>query len=185
MRTLSAIMALAKREVIRFFRQKSRVVGAFGTPLVFWFLIGSGIGTSFRSTEMAALENFSYLHYFFPGTLVLILLFTAIFSTISIIEDRQEGFMQGVLVSSASRSSIVLGKLIGGTVLAMLQGVLFLFLLPFLKISLGFTQIVLKNPTPHAPFFCEGERMGKILNCNHAKLRTIKITSVGTYANEA
>ena len=103
------------REVVRFLRQRQRIVGALGTPLVFWLLIGSGMGT---------------LKYFFPGTVVMILLFTAIFSTISIIEDRREGFLQGVLVSPAPRSAIVMGKMFGGTALAVLQGLLFVAAAP-------------------------------------------------------
>lgn len=68
----------------------------------------------------------SYQEYFFPGVAVMILLFTAIFSTISIIEDRREGFLQGVLAAPVPRLSIVLGKLIGGTILAVGQATLFL-----------------------------------------------------------
>src|SRR5204862_2892866 len=70
----------------------------------------------------------SYREYFFPGTVVMILLFTAIFSTISIIEDRREGFLQSVLVAPISRLSMVLGKILGGTLLAVIQGVLFLLI---------------------------------------------------------
>lgn len=117
-------LALFRREVVRFLRQRHRIVGALGTPLVFWFLIGSGLGKSFRS-PLAAQAGIDYLQYFFPGTLLLILLFTAIFSTISIIEDRREGFLQGVLVSPAPRSAIVVGKLMGGAVLAAAQALLF------------------------------------------------------------
>jgi ABC-type multidrug transport system permease subunit len=74
----------------------------------------------------------TYQEYFFPGVAVLILLFTAIFSTISIIEDRREGFLQGVLVSPISRVSLVLGKILGGTVLAVIQALAFLLLGPLL-----------------------------------------------------
>jgi ABC-2 type transport system permease protein len=76
-------------------------------------------------------ENLSYQEYFYPGTVVMILMFTAIFSMISIIEDRREGFLQSVLVSPASRLSMVLGKLLGGTLLAMIQGALFMLLAGF------------------------------------------------------
>jgi ABC-2 type transport system permease protein len=81
----------------------------------------------------------SYFQYFFPGTLILILLFTAIFSTISVIEDRKEGFLQGVLVAPVPRSSVVLGKVLGGTTLALLQGVLLLALAPVtgIRMTLG------------------------------------------------
>ncbi len=77
-----------------------------------------------------------FTEYFFPGTILMILLFTAIFSTISIIEDRKEGFLQSVLVAPVSRMSIVLGKVLGGTVLAFGQGVLFLLLAPVAGIHL-------------------------------------------------
>ncbi|MCX6959291.1 MAG: multidrug ABC transporter permease, partial [Verrucomicrobia bacterium] len=89
------------RDVIRFLRQRNRIIGALATPLVFWLLIGSGFGPSFRNPG-AASDAGSYLVYFFPGTLVLIMLFTAIFSTISVIEDRREGFLQGALVAPLS-----------------------------------------------------------------------------------
>ena len=75
----------------------------------------------------------SYQEYFLPGVAVLILLFTAIFSTISIIEDRREGFLQAVLVSPIPRASLVLGKVCGGTVLAVAQAILFLVIGPALR----------------------------------------------------
>lgn len=121
------------REVVRFLRQRHRIVGALGTPLVFWFLIGSGLGGSFRHT--AGIGDLNYLQYFFPGTVVLILLFTAIFSTISIIEDRREGFLQSVLVAPIPRSSFVLGKILGGTLLAFGQALLFVAMAPLLRVS--------------------------------------------------
>ncbi len=128
-----ATLTLLQREVIRFLRQKNRIIGALGTPLVFWFLIGSGLQNSFRSSA-----THSYLQYFFPGTVVLILLFTAIFSTISIIEDRREGFLQGVLVAPIPRAALVLGKLLGGTLLATGQGLLFVLFAPLMGIRFGF-----------------------------------------------
>ena len=84
-----------------------------------------------------------YAH-FFPGTLVMILLFTAIFATISIIEDRREGFLQGVLVAPIPRWSMVLGKVLGGTAIAMLQGIVFL-LLGWIAGKLGWFEVI--SPT--------------------------------------
>jgi|TARA_B100000378_G_scaffold61171_1_gene45562 ABC-2 type transport system permease protein len=78
----------------------------------------------------------NYLQYFFPGTLALIVLFTAIFSTISVIEDRREGFLQGVLVAPVPRATIVAGKILSGTTLAVLQAMLFLLLAPAAGIGL-------------------------------------------------
>ncbi|HUY35395.1 MAG TPA: ABC transporter permease [Pirellulales bacterium] len=122
-----AVYTLAARELVRFARQRNRVFGAIGQPVLFWLLFGAGLGPSFRWPG-GATGHLSYREYFFPGTLVLILLFTAIFATISIIEDRREGFLQSVLVAPLPRWSLVLGKLIGGTLIALIQGLLFLAL---------------------------------------------------------
>ncbi|HSF43890.1 MAG TPA: ABC transporter permease [Thermoanaerobaculia bacterium] len=132
--TLLPVYTLWRREIVRFFRQPSRVVGAAGSPLVFWLLIGSGLSGSFRLPGGPA--DLNYLEYFFPGTVVLVLLFAAIFSTISLIEDRHEGFLQGVLVAPVSRVSIVAGKVLGGATLAWLQGMAFLALAPLSGIRL-------------------------------------------------
>ena len=130
---LLATYSLWARDIIRFYRQRSRVIGALGTPVVFWLLLGSGLGSSFRVNADAPVN---YLQYFFPGTLALIVLFTAIFSTISVIEDRREGFLQGVLVAPVPRATIVVGKLLSGTTLAVLQAMLFLLLAPATGIDL-------------------------------------------------
>ncbi len=84
-----------------------------------------------------------YLEYFYPGAMILIVLFTAIFSTISIIEDRREGFLLSVLVAPISRSSLVLGKILGGTTIALLQGWIFILLAPLVGISLSLFKIAL------------------------------------------
>jgi ABC-2 type transport system permease protein len=126
-RSLRAAAALAWREIIRFFRQRNRIVGSIGTPLVFWLLFGAGLSQSFRLGGGAA-GGPSFLQYFFPGSLLLTVLFTAIFSSISIIEDRREGFLQGVLVAPIPRWAMVLGKVLGGTLVAVVQGLIFLLL---------------------------------------------------------
>jgi ABC-2 type transport system permease protein len=133
------------RDVIRFLRQRNRIIGALATPLVFWLLVGSGFGPSFRNPGSAA-DTGSYLVYFFPGTLVLIMLFTAIFSTISVIEDRREGFLQGALVAPLSPAAIPLGKFLGGTTLAVLQAALFCILAPLAGMPIGWHQIALLLP---------------------------------------
>ncbi len=136
-----ATYTLWLREVVRFYRDRSRVLGALGSPLVFWFLIGSGLGRSFHGGPGQQPLPGGYLQYFYPGTLALILLFTAIFSTISIIEDRQAGFLQGVLVAPVPRSAIALGKILGGTTLAAMQGAIFLALAPFAHVTLRVTDV--------------------------------------------
>ena len=97
-----AVFTLWQRELVRFYRQPSRVVGALGTALIFWVVLGTGIGGA------------AYRAYFFPGTIVMSVMFTCIFSTASIIEDRQAGFLQSVLVAPIPRAAIVMGKILGG-----------------------------------------------------------------------
>lgn len=131
---LLPVVTLWWREVVRFRRQRSRLVGALAQPLVFWILLGGGLSASFRPP--GAPQGMGYVEYFYPGIMGLILLFTAIFATISVVEDRREGFLQGVLVAPVARSSIVLGQALGGATLATLEGALFLLLAPAAGISL-------------------------------------------------
>lgn len=112
---------LARREWTRFFRQRNRVTAAVLQPLLFWMLFGTGLSGSFQS---AGGESFS--QFFLPGTVALIVLFTAIFATISVIEDRREGFMQSVLVSPVGRLPVLLGKVLGGAAIAWVQAIVFL-----------------------------------------------------------
>jgi ABC-2 type transport system permease protein len=122
-------VSLWRREMVRFFRQRSRVTGSLATPVLFWLFFSAGYGPSFRSDAAgAAAGSGSSFVYFLPGTLALIILFTSIFSNISIIEDRREGFLQGVLAAPVSRLAIVLGKVLGGSTIALLQGLVFLLL---------------------------------------------------------
>ncbi len=114
-----AVYTLWQRELVRFYRQPSRVVGAVGTALLFWVVLGTGI---------SGISGTDYRAYFFPGTMVMSVMFTCIFSNASIIEDRQAGFLQSVLVAPVPRAAIVMGKILGGATLSTLQG---LVLLPF------------------------------------------------------
>jgi ABC-2 type transport system permease protein len=134
-------LSLWRREVVRFYRNISRVVGVVASPLIFWIVLGAGFGNSFGKTSTSSGQN--YLHFFFPGALMMIVLFTSIFAMMSLIEDRNEGFLLSVLVAPVHRSVIVLGKVLGGTTLATMQGVLFLVIAPLLGIHFGLVQFVL------------------------------------------
>ena len=137
------VLSLWRREIVRFVRQRSRVVGALVQPLLFWVLLGSGFRASFRAPGTPEGGGMSYAEYFYPGIIALVLLFTAIFSTISTVQDRNEGFLQGVLVAPAPRSSIVLGQALGGTTLALVEGLLLLLLAPLAGIPLTVQSVVL------------------------------------------
>jgi len=116
---------LWQRELVRFWRQKSRLLGVIASPLVIWLLIGYGSNTLGR---------------FYAGALVLTVMFSAIFSTISIIEDRREGFLLSMLVSPAPRTSMVLGKILGAATLAWIQGVIFLLFAPLAGFHISFGE---------------------------------------------
>ena len=118
---------LWQRELVRFWRQKSRVLGVVASPLVFWLLIGYG------SNDLAR---------FYSGALVLTVMFSAIFSTISIIEDRREGFLLSMLVSPAPRTSMVLGKILGSATLAWIQGLIFLAFAPLAGVRIGVLELI-------------------------------------------
>jgi ABC-2 type transport system permease protein len=127
------------REVVRFYRQPARVVGVVLSPLVFWAVIGAGFGTSLHSSTTG---TGNYLQYFFAGALLMIVLFTSIFTMMSVIEDRNEGFLLSVMVAPVHRSGIVLGKVLGGTTLSTIQGLLFLVFAPLIGIRLGAEQLL-------------------------------------------
>jgi ABC-2 type transport system permease protein len=119
---LLPMWSLLAREILRFVRQRNRIIGALGTPLLLWVALGAGFGD---------------ISLFFPGALLMVVLFTAIFSSISIIEDRTEGFLQGVLVAPVPRLAIVLGKVLGGACLGCVQGLILLVLAPFSGVAYG------------------------------------------------
>lgn len=118
---------LWQRELVRFWRQKSRVLGVVASPLIFWLLIGYG------SNDLAR---------FYSGSLVLTVMFSAIFSTISIIEDRREGFLLSMMVSPAPRTSLVLGKILGAATLAWIQGLIFLAFAPLAGVSVSVVELI-------------------------------------------
>src|ERR1700730_90841 len=129
------------REIVRFYLQRSRVVGVIASPLLFWLVIGSGFGTSFRAGNAPGQAH--YLDYFYPGALIMIVLFTSIFAMMSLIEDRKEGFLLSVMVAPVPRAAIVLGKVLGGTTLSAIQGLIFLAFAPFAGVHLNLLQILL------------------------------------------
>jgi ABC-2 type transport system permease protein len=136
--------SLWQREIVRFYRQKARVVGVIASPLIFWLVLGSGFAHSFHSSGSGtAAASGHYLGYFFPGSIAMIVLFTAIFSMMSLIQDRNEGFLLSVLAAPVSRSAIVLGKVLGGATLAAIQGIVFLVFAPFVGVHFTLASIVL------------------------------------------
>ncbi len=134
------VLTLCRRELTRFFRQRSRVIGACLQPLMFWVLVGAGFRASFRPPGLP--EGTSYAEYAYPGIIAMVLLFTAIFATISVVEDRRAGFLQGVLVAPVGRATIVFGQAAGCTALALVQGLAFLLLAPAAGVPLTIRSVL-------------------------------------------
>ena len=138
-----AVWSLLSREMRGFYRQRSRVVGAVLQPLIFWLLLGTGMNASFRPAG----TDETFASYFFPGILLMVVMFTAIFATITIIDDRREKFLQGVMVAPVSAAALAGGKTLGGAVLATIQGLLLALLawtpmLPGTPDPVGFALLV-------------------------------------------
>lgn len=135
MRFLLPAGSLWWREIVRFYRDTPRALSAISTGVLFWLLFGFGLAGSFAPAGMP--EGVGAVEYLFPGIVVFVVLLTAIVGTFSLIEDRREGFLQGVLVAPVPRAAVVLGKVLGGATMATLQGVVLLPLAPVVGIPVN------------------------------------------------
>jgi len=129
------VYVICLREFKKFFREKSRLLGTLARPVLWLFVVGNGMGSLIKPHL-----GFSYLQFIFPGMIGMTILFSSIFSSISIVWDREFGFMKEMLVAPISRLSIVIGKTISGTLISVAQAVIILVLIPFLGIDLTVQQ---------------------------------------------
>ncbi len=118
---MKVIYILWLRQLKRYFRSKSRIIGALGQPLLFLFALGFGLGPVFERAGEG-----DYLQFLVPGIIAMSILFTSMFNGIEIIWDRQFGFLKETLVAPVSRVNIMLGRTIGGASVAIFQGVIIL-----------------------------------------------------------
>ncbi|RYF09070.1 MAG: ABC transporter [Deltaproteobacteria bacterium] len=130
---MATIQVLWWRDMKRFWRQPSRLVGALGQPIIFWGVIGSGMASTFTLPGSPV----GYLEYFYPGVVLMVALFASIFASVSVIDDRHQGFLQAVLAGPGSRTALVLGKCLGSASVALLQIGLFLALAPYAGFDLS------------------------------------------------
>jgi len=131
------VYVICLREFIKFFREKSRLLGTLARPVLWLFVVGNGMGSLIKPRA-----GFSYLQFIFPGMIGMTILFSSIFSSISIVWDREFGFMKEMLVAPISRLSIVIGKTISGTLISVAQAIIILVLIPFLGIHITVLQFV-------------------------------------------
>lgn len=139
---IEAVYTIWLREVKRYFREKERVVGSVMQPL-FWFLIfGIGLG---RAIQFTGLQT-DYFSFMVPGIVAMSLLFTSVFCGVSVIWDREFGFLKEILVAPISRVSIVIGKALGGATTALIQGMLIILISLFFGATMSLQTILLLLP---------------------------------------
>ncbi|MBU1255706.1 ABC transporter permease [Patescibacteria group bacterium] len=136
---IQAIITIWQREVIRYLRDKIRIISTLFQPIMFLFIFGMGL------QETLAGGNFSmdFIQFMYPGIIAINVMGVAFFSTISTVWDREFGFLKEILVAPVSRTAIVLGKVLGATTVAVLQALILLIIAPFISVNLSFI-IVLK-----------------------------------------
>lgn len=131
---LRAVYTIWLREIWRFFRERERVVGMIGQPLLYLLIVGRGISATMGLR--AAPAQLDYLTFMYPGIIGMSILFTSVFSAVSVIWDREFGFLKEVLVAPVPRWAIALGKAMGGATVTTLQTSILLILAPFVGIRL-------------------------------------------------
>lgn len=141
MAALRAIYTIWLRDLLRFAREKSRIISMLGQPLLYLLIVGNGLSATFQLSA-AQVKGFNYLLFMYPGIIGMSVLFTSIFSAISIVWDREFGFLKEVLVAPVPRWAVAVGKALGGSTIAMLQGSLLLLLAPFLGLKMSLLQLL-------------------------------------------
>lgn len=138
-RELKGAYTIWYRDVIRFLRDRARIISSLGQPLLFLFVFGSGLAPAMSGLGGSRLD---FTQFLFPGILSMTVLFTSVFSAVSIVWDREFGFLKEVMVAPVSRVAVALGKVAGGSTVAMLQGALILILAPLIGIRLSWGQLI-------------------------------------------
>jgi len=133
-----AIYVIVIREFKRFLRQKSRVIASLARPLLWLFVIGSGFAVIVKGQV-----GISYNQFILPGIIGMTVLFSSIFSAVSIVWDREFGFLREMLVAPISRFTLVLGRVLSGTLLSLLQALIIMLCIPVLGLRPSILQLLL------------------------------------------
>lgn len=135
--TVRAVYMIWRRDLVRFWRDRVRVIGALAQPLLFLVILGTGLSSALGSAGGGGFRSgLDYQTFMYPGIIGMAVLFTSIFSGMSIIWDREFGFLKEVLVAPIDRSAVAVGKTLGGATQATIQGVILLLLAPFVGVKL-------------------------------------------------
>ncbi|WP_112182363.1 ABC transporter permease [Paraliobacillus zengyii] len=143
---MEGILAIWQRDVIKFFRDKAQLIGSFAMPFMFLILFGSGMSGALSSmlegNASGPLADFDFVEFMFPGIIGMTVFNTAIFSSLSVVQDKEFGYMREILVSPMSRVTIAIGKVLGGSTVAVFQGLMMLLFVPFIGVSITLSMVL-------------------------------------------
>jgi ABC-2 type transport system permease protein len=142
---LGGLYGLWLREVRRSFRDRGQLIGGISRPILWVVILGIGLNPYFRGEVFGKVNfvvPFTYLQFIFPAVIALNILFTSVQSAVSVIWDREFGFLREVLVSPLSRGTILLGKVLGGATVAVMHGCLVLLLAKFADVNLTWMKVL-------------------------------------------
>jgi ABC-2 type transport system permease protein len=143
MASLRAVYIIWYRDILRYYRDRWRLVASLAQPLLFLVVFGSGLSSSLGGGSVfGSTRGFSYVQFMYPGIIGMSILFTAIFGAMSIVWDREFGFLKEVLVAPIDRWAVAIGKALGGTTQAMIQGLIILVLAPFVGVKLNVVTVL-------------------------------------------
>ena len=137
-----AIYIIWYRDILRYWRDRTRLVASLAQPFLFLIVFGVGLGSSLGGGFGGGARGISYIQFIYPGIVGMAVLFTAIFSAMSVVWDREFGFLREILVAPISRSSVAIGKALGGATQAMIQGIIMLIVGPFVGVSLSALTVI-------------------------------------------
>lgn len=141
---LGGLYGLWLREVMRAVRDRGQLIGGVSRPILWVLILGIGLNPYFRGEVYGAANfvvPFTYLQFIFPAVIALNIMYTSVQSAISVIWDREFGFLREVLVSPLSRATVLLGKILGGTTVAVIHGCLVLILARFADVTLSWADV--------------------------------------------
>jgi ABC-2 type transport system permease protein len=140
--SLRAVYIIWYRDILRYWRDRWRLVASLAQPLLFLVVFGSGLSSSLGGGLFGGGRGLSYTQFMFPGIIGMSILFTAIFGAMSIVWDREFGFLKEVLVAPIDRWAVAIGKALGSTTQAMVQGLIILVLAPFVGVHLSVLTVL-------------------------------------------
>ncbi|MFW6126408.1 MAG: ABC transporter permease [Chloroflexota bacterium] len=139
-----ALYIMWYRDILRFWRDRARLITSFAQPFLFLVVIGTGLSSGLAL--MGGAGDYDYIQFMYPGIIGMVVLFTGVMSGVTIVWDREFGFLKEVLVAPISRGAVAVGKALGGATIATTQGIVVLIFVPFVGVRISALQVLLLIP---------------------------------------